>query len=115
MPQPKFAKLLPRHLEIIFEINARFLRRVRERFPNDEARVTRLSLIDEQGQKYVRMANLATVGSHAVNGVAALHSELLKKTVSADFYELDPDKFFNVTNGVTRDGGLRSATRNCRS
>jgi glycogen phosphorylase len=100
-PLPLFAKLLPRHLEIIFEINARFLRRVRERFPNDEARVTRLSLIDEQGQKYVRMANLATVGSHAVNGVAALHSELLKKTVLHDFYELDPDKFFNVTNGVT--------------
>jgi starch phosphorylase len=100
-PLPLFARLLPRHLEIIYEINARFLTQVRERFPNDEGRVARLSLIDEQGQKFVRMANLATVGSHAVNGVAALHTELLKKTVLHDFYEIEPDKFFNVTNGVT--------------
>ena len=100
-PLPLFAGLLPRHLEIIYEINRRFLDEVRSRFPNDDARVARVSIIDESGPKYVRMANLATIGSHAVNGVAALHSELLKKTTLHDFYELWPDKFFNVTNGVT--------------
>ena len=100
-PLPLFASLLPRHLEIIYEINRRFLDEVRSRFPNDDARIARVSLIDETGPKYVRMANLATVGSHAVNGVAALHTELLKKTVLHDFYEMWPEKFFNVTNGVT--------------
>jgi starch phosphorylase len=100
-PLPLFASVLPRHLEIIYEINRRFLDEVRARFPNDDARIARVSLIDESGQKYVRMANLATVGSHAVNGVAALHTELLKKTVLHDFYEMWPEKFFNVTNGVT--------------
>jgi starch phosphorylase len=98
---PLFASILPRHLEIIYEINRRFLDQVRARFPGDDARVTRMSLIDEHGEKYVRMAYLATVGSHAVNGVAELHSELLKKTVLHDFYELFPQKFLNVTNGVT--------------
>ena len=82
-PLPLFGKLLPRHLEIIYEINRRFLDEVRAKFPNDDARVARVSLIDEIGPKYVRMAYLATVGSHAVNGVAALHSELLKKTTAA--------------------------------
>jgi starch phosphorylase len=100
-PLPLFASLLPRHLEIIYEINRRFLDEVRAKFPNDDARLARVSLIDESGPKYVRMANLATVGSHAVNGVAALHSELLKKTTLHDFYEIWPEKFFNVTNGVT--------------
>src|SRR5271165_3088526 len=100
-PLPLFATLLPRHLEIIYEINRRFLDEVRSKFPNDDARLARVSLIDETGPKYVRMANLATVGSHAVNGVAALHTELLKKTILRDFYELNPEKFFNVTNGVT--------------
>ncbi len=98
---PLFASLLPRHLEIIYEINRRFLDQVRARFPGDDDRVTRMSLIDEHGEKYVRMAYLATVGSHAVNGVAQLHSELLKKTVLHDFYEFSPQKFLNVTNGVT--------------
>jgi glycogen phosphorylase len=96
-----FASILPRHLEIIYEINRRFLDEVRTRFPGDNDRVTRMSLIDEHGEKYVRMAYLATVGTHAVNGVAELHSELLKKTVLHDFYELWPQKFLNVTNGVT--------------
>ncbi len=96
-----FGNMLPRHLEIIFEINRRFLDEIRERFPGDEGRVARLSLIEEGGGKYVRMAHLATVGSHTVNGVAALHSELLKSTVLKDFYELSPEKFTNVTNGVT--------------
>jgi len=100
-PLPLFASLLPRHLEIIYEINRRFLDEVRAKFPGDDARVTRMSLIDEHGEKYVRMAYLATVGTHAVNGVAELHSELLKKTVLHDFYELWPQKFLNVTNGVT--------------
>jgi starch phosphorylase len=96
-----FSKLLPRPLEIVYEVNRRFLDQVRARFPGDEARVQRMSLIDEGGGRRVRMANLACVGSHAVNGVAALHSELLKQTVLADFAELWPQRFTNVTNGVT--------------
>jgi len=100
-PLPLFAGLLPRHLEIIYEINRRFLDEVRLRYPGDDARVARLSIIDESGEKYVRMAHLACVGSHAINGVAALHSELLKETVLRDFFELSPEKFHNVTNGVT--------------
>jgi starch phosphorylase len=96
-----FAKLLPRHLEIIYEINRRFLEEVRAKFPGDDARIARLSLIDESGPRYVRMAHLACVGSHMINGVAQLHSELLKQTVLRDFAELWPKKFCNVTNGVT--------------
>jgi starch phosphorylase len=98
---PLFQSLLPRPLEIIYEINNRFLGEVRRRFPGDEQRVARMSLIDESGEKRVRMANLATVGSHAVNGVAALHSRLLRETVLRDFAELWPERFYNVTNGVT--------------
>jgi starch phosphorylase len=100
-PLPMFQESLPRHLEIIYEINARFLGEVRARFAGDEARVARMSLIDEGGDKRVRMAHLATVGSHAVNGVAALHSELLKTSVLKDFCELWPERFSNKTNGVT--------------
>jgi starch phosphorylase len=96
-----FGKLLPRHLEIVYEINRRFLDEVRARFPGDDARVARLSIIDETGPRYVRMAHLACVGSHRINGVARLHSELLKQTVLHDFAELWPEKFCNVTNGVT--------------
>jgi starch phosphorylase len=96
-----FGSLLPRHLEIVFEINRRFLEEVRAAFPGDDARLERLSLIDESGPRYVRMANLASVGSHKINGVAQLHSELLKQTVLRDFAELWPEKFCNVTNGVT--------------
>ncbi len=98
---PLFASLLPRHLEIIYEINVRFLNEVRRHFAGDEGRVSRMSLIDELGEKFVRMANMACVGSHRINGVAALHTELLKKEVLRDFYELWPEKFINVTNGVT--------------
>jgi starch phosphorylase len=98
---PLFASLLPRHLEIIYEINARFLDEVRRHFDGDEARVSRMSIIDEQGEKHVRMAHLATVGAYRVNGVAELHTALLKKEVLHDFYELWPEKFINVTNGVT--------------
>jgi starch phosphorylase len=100
-PLPLFASLLPRHLEIVYEINRRFLDAVRARFPGDDGRVRRMSLIDERGDKSVRMANLATVASHTVNGVARLHSELLKKTVLRDFAEMWPERFTNVTNGVT--------------
>jgi starch phosphorylase len=96
-----FGGLLPRHLEIIYEINARFLDEVRLRYLDDTDRLARLSLIDETGERYVRMAHLACVGSHAINGVAALHSELLKQDVLRDFHELWPHKFSNVTNGVT--------------
>jgi starch phosphorylase len=98
---PLFGRSLPRHLEIIYEINRRFLDEVRLRFPGDEGRVARLSIIDESGDKYVRMAHLASVGSHRINGVAALHSDLLTKTVLKDLYEMYPDRFVNVTNGVT--------------
>lgn len=96
-----FGRLLPRHLEIVYEINRRFLDEVRSSFPGDEARLARMSLIDESGGRYVRMANLAVVGSHSVNGVAALHSKLLTETVLHDFYQMWPEKFCNVTNGVT--------------
>ena len=96
-----FGDLLPRHLQIIYEINLRFLDAVRIKFIDDPARLARMSLIDESGDRYVRMANLACVGSHAINGVAALHSELLKQTVLKDFYEFSPEKFSNKTNGVT--------------
>ena len=99
---PLFARLLPRHLEIILEINRRFLEEVRARFPGDDGKAARMSLIDESGERHVRMANLATVGSHHVNGVARLHSDLLKETVMHDFAELWPEKFCNVTNGVTQ-------------
>jgi starch phosphorylase len=100
-PLPMFHELLPRHLEIIYEINRRFLDEVRTRFPGDDARVGRMSLIGEGGNKSVRMANLATVGSHAVNGVAALHTELIKSRLLKDFYDLWPERFSNKTNGVT--------------
>jgi glycogen phosphorylase len=96
-----FGRLLPRHLEIVYEINRRFLEDVRSRFPGDEARLARMSLIDEGGERFVRMANLAVVGSHRVNGVAELHSRLLAETVLRDFAEMMPEKFCNVTNGVT--------------
>jgi starch phosphorylase len=100
-PLAMFADFLPRHLEIIYEINRRFLDEVRARFPGDEERVKRMSLIGEEGEKSVRMAHLATVGSHAINGVAAMHSELLTSSVLKDFYELWPERFSNKTNGVT--------------
>ncbi len=100
-PLHLFGTVLPRLLEIIYEINRRFLDDVRLRFPGDDARVSRMSLIDEGGERSVRMAHLACVGSHAVNGVAALHTGLLKQTVLRDFHEMMPEKFCNVTNGVT--------------
>ena len=103
-PVALFESTLPRHLEIIYEINSRFLDEVRIRFHDDHARIARLSLIDSaygSGKGRVRMAHLACVGSMAINGVAKLHSELLKHTVLKDFYELWPEKFHNKTNGVS--------------
>ena len=100
-PRSLFDSLLPRHLEIVDEINRRHLDDVRKKFPGDGERAQRLSLIDESGDKFVRMAHLAALGSHAINGVAALHTELLKTNVLRDFYELTPEKFSNKTNGVT--------------
>jgi len=100
-PIPLFQTTLPRHLEIIYEINARFLDEVRLRYPYDSGYVERMSIIDESGPRYVRMAHLACVGSFAINGVAELHSRLLKETVLRDFHALWPQKFQNKTNGVT--------------
>jgi starch phosphorylase len=96
-----FGNLLPRHLEIIYEINQRFLDEMRKRYPNDDARMRRMSIIGEDGERNVQMAHLAVVGSKAVNGVAELHTELLKKTTLHDFYEAFPERFSNKTNGVT--------------
>jgi starch phosphorylase len=100
-PVNLFAGLFPRHMEIIFEINRRFLEEVKNRFPEDAGRIARMSLIDESGERYVRMAHLACVGSHAINGVAELHTRLLEEDVLRDFYEMMPEKFSNKTNGVT--------------
>ena len=101
--------LLPRHMGIIYEINHRFLMEVRKRFPNDESRVSRMSLIEEGTEQRVRMANLAAVGSFSINGVAKLQSDLLKERVLYDFYELWPEKFNNKTNGVTPRRFMRMA------
>ena len=100
-PVSLFGRLLPRHLEIVYEINRRFLDEVWHKYPGDLARLERLSLISEGPQKLVRMAHLACVGSHAINGVALLHTKLLKQDLLRDFSQLWPEKFSNKTNGVT--------------
>jgi starch phosphorylase len=100
-PLALLGRVLPRHLEIVYEINAQFMAEVRERFPGEDGLLSRLSLIDEHGERHVRMAHLACVGSFAINGVAALHSELLKRDVLRDFHRLWPGRFSNKTNGVT--------------
>lgn len=91
----------PRHLELIYEINRRLLVDVQHQFPGDNERVKRMSLIDEDGGRKVRMANLAITGSHSTNGVARIHTELLRKTTVKDFAEMFPERFNNKTNGVT--------------
>lgn len=98
---PLFSKVLPRHIEIIFEINSRYMAEVQLKYPGNYDLWSRLSIIDDAGCKYVRMANLACVAAHHINGVAALHSDLLQKHVLSDFFMLWPHKFTNVTNGVT--------------
>ncbi len=101
--------VLPRHLEIVYEINRRFLADVRHRHPGDEARAQRMSLLDEGHGRRVRMAHLAIVGSHRVNGVSAIHTRLMRKTIFADFHGFTPDKIVNVTNGVTPRRWLNQA------
>ena len=106
-PVAWFEVLLPRHLEIIYEINRRFLDEVRLRYPGDEGRVQRVSLIDEGSERKVRMAHLAIVGSHSTNGVAAIHTKLLRTTTVKDLAEIFPERFSNKTNGVTPRRWLR--------
>ena len=100
-PVAMMERLLPRHLQIIYEINGRFLQQISAQYPGDIARLRRMSLIDENGERYVRMANLCLVSTSSVNGVAELHTQILKDSLFKDFYELFPEKFHNVTNGIT--------------
>jgi len=108
-PVELFAEILPRHLQIVYEINQRFLSDVRHRFPGDAELVRRVSLIDEQAGRRVRMANLATVGSHAVNGVSRIHTDLMKETIFADFDRVFPGRIINITNGITPRRWLHQA------
>jgi starch phosphorylase len=108
-PVPMFERLLPRHMQIIYEINRRFLRTVHVRWPGDQARLRRMSIIEEGAVQQVRMAHLATVGSRSVNGVAAMHSDLVKSLLLPDFAQLWPERFNNKTNGVTPRRWLRQA------
>ncbi|ABB31182.1 glycogen/starch/alpha-glucan phosphorylase [Geobacter metallireducens RCH3] len=104
-----FEHILPRHIQIIYEINDRFLTAVRTRFPGDTGKLERMSLIEEHWERKVRMANLAVVGSHSVNGVAALHTEIIKEHVFKDFFEMYPERFNNKTNGITQRRWLKCA------
>ena len=104
-----FEHILPRHLLIIYEINNRFIEQVQRRFPGDIERLQRMSLIDEHWERKIRMAHLAVVGSHSINGVAALHTQILKDSVFHDFYEMYPERFNNKTNGITQRRWLKSA------
>lgn len=108
-PVTLFERVLPRHLQIIHEINIKFLESVQARWPNDAGRLGRLSIVEAGEPSQVRMAHLAIIGSHSVNGVAALHSELVKTTLVPDFYEMWPEKFNNKTNGVTQRRWLLKA------
>ena len=108
-PVALFERVLPRHLQIIYEINRRFLREVMQRYPNDTELLRRMSIIDDSGDKRVRMAHLAIVGSHKVNGVAEIHTQLMKTTIFADFHRFWPDKIVNITNGVTPRRWLNQA------
>lgn len=108
-PVPLFEAVLPRHLKIIYEINHRFLKDVLHSFPDDIARMQRMSIIDDQGEKRIRMAHLAIVGSHKVNGVSAIHTELMRQTIFSDFDELYPNKIINITNGITPRRWLNQA------
>ena len=110
-PVRLFEYLLPRHLQVIYEINTRFLHEVRRRFPGDDDLVRRVSLIDEGGGRRVRMSHLAIVGSHRVNGVARLHSDLMQTTIFRDFARIFPERFINITNGVTQRRWLHQANR----
>lgn len=108
-PLPLFEKLLPRHMQLIYEINARFLRDVATDYPADNDRLRRMSIIEEGEPKRIRMAHLALVGAHSINGVSELHSSLLKNQLFKDFYDYCPQKFNNVTNGITPRRWLKKA------
>jgi glycogen phosphorylase len=108
-PVALFEKVLPRHLQVIYEINQRFMGQVAKQYPNDGDRLRRMSLIEEGERKQVRMAHLAMVGSHSINGVAALHTHLLQTTLFSDFNQMTPEKFNNKTNGVTQRRWLLKA------
>jgi glycogen phosphorylase len=102
-----FEQILPRHLQIVYEINERFIKEVRERFPDEPDRPSRMSIVEEHWERKIRMAHLAIVGSHSVNGVAALHSEILKNELFRDFFEMYPERFNNKTNGITQRRWLK--------
>ena len=108
-PVPLFGKLLPRHLEIIYEINLRFMKEVAVHYPHDAEKLKRMSLIDESGKKKIRMSHLSIVGSHSVNGVSRLHTDLLKTTLFKDFSDFYPHKFNSKTNGITQRRWLLKA------
>ena len=110
-PVQTMEKILPRHLQIIYRINELLIQQIAARFPGDIARLRRMSIIGEDGEKHVRMAHLAIVGSHSVNGVSALHSEILKNDLFHDFYELWPERFNNKTNGITQRRWLKYSNR----
>jgi starch phosphorylase len=110
-PLAFFSKILPRHLQIVFEINRRFLKQVRDAYPNDAGRISKMSIIEEGPMKQVRMANLAVVGAHKVNGVAELHSHLLQTQVMPEFAAFYPGKFTNKTNGITPRRWLMASNR----
>lgn len=102
-------QVLPRHLQIIFDINSAFLKEVEKRFPGDSDRLSRMSLIEEGREKKIRMAHLAIVGSHSINGVSELHTDIIKERVFRDFYEMYPNRFNNKTNGITQRRWLKKA------
>ncbi|HJV66180.1 MAG TPA: glycogen/starch/alpha-glucan phosphorylase [Geomonas sp.] len=104
-----FEQILPRHLQIIYEINERFIKEIKQRFPDDPQRISRMSIVEEHWERKIKMAHLAIVGSHSVNGVAALHTEILKRELFRDFYEMYPEKFNNKTNGITQRRWLKMA------
>jgi starch phosphorylase len=104
-----FEQILPRHLQIVYDINERFIEDIKARFPGDPDRLSRMSIVEEHWERKIRMAHLAIVGSHSVNGVAALHSEILKNQLFRDFYEMYPEKFNNKTNGITQRRWLKMA------
>lgn len=108
-PVALFESVLPRHLQIIYEINHRFLKEINHRFPGDSDLLRRLSIIDEHGDRRVRMAHLAVIGSHKVNGVAQIHTDLMKQTIFADFHRVYPDRIVNMTNGITPRRWLNQA------
>ncbi|OQA77704.1 MAG: Maltodextrin phosphorylase [bacterium ADurb.Bin243] len=110
-PAAMIEKLLPRHMQIIYDINFRFLRQVSFRYPGNTDKLKSMSIIGEEGEKHVKMPNLAIVGSHSINGVAALHTEILKRSIFKDFYEFYPDRFNNKTNGITQRRWLRKANQ----